>query len=341
MKELGVGVLGLGRLGQVHAHNLARRVKRAQLIAVCDLVENLARDTAGELGCRYYTDLESMLDDKSIDAVVVATPTALHVDPVTKVAEAGKALFCEKPLASTLEDNLHLARVIKDAGITCQIGFNRRFDPDFVQAEQLIREGAIGQPTYFYSVMRDPFPPPPWACNPGEGGGLFIDMLLHDFDIARFLLHDEVSRVSAEETNLVVDGKNIHRFADNVAVNLRFKGGALGNCHASMHAEYGYDVRTEVFGANGSILIGGITKNKVTLCTKAHGVCQPSTFLPEGKIPHAMFRFGEAYFNEMNDFVECVLHGNPVKVNEVDAVEAFKISMACIQSAGDQSPVEV
>ena len=341
MKDVGIGVIGLGRLGYVHAYNAARRTPHARLIAVCDMVEDLARDTAKELGCKYYTDVHKMVDDKEIDAVCVVTPTGFHVEPVTAVAQAKKPLFCEKPLAGTLEDNLHLQKLIKEAGIICQIGFNRRFDPPYEEAEQMVIDGAIGKPVFFNGFSRDPFPPPPWACDPSRGGGLYIDMQLHDFDTARFLMRDEVVRVYADETNMVVDGQGIKRFADNVTVNLRFKDGGLGNTHASMHAEYGYDMRTEVYGSKGNIMIGGLNRAEVTICTLDKGISKPATFQPQGKMPHFMIRFQEAYAREIAAFVECVMDGKQPRVTEDDAVAAFKISLAALRSGGEKMPVEV
>jgi scyllo-inositol 2-dehydrogenase (NAD+) len=341
MNDVGIGVIGLGRLGYVHAYNVARRTPHAKLVAVCDQVEDLARSTAAELGCKYYTNMHQMLEDKDIDAVCVVTPTGFHVEPVTAVCAAKKPMFCEKPLAGTMEDNLSLQKLIKDSGIMCQIGFNRRFDPAYVEAENMIKAGEIGKVVYFNGFSRDPFPPPPWACDPTKGGGLFIDMQLHDFDTARFLMLDEVVRVYADETNLVVDSQGINRFADNVTVNLRFRDGALGNCHASMHAIYGYDMRTEVYGEKGNIMIGPLNRAEVTLCTSPAGICKPATFQPEGKMPHFMIRFQEAYAAEIAAFVQCVLDNKPPKVNEDDAVAAFKISMACIRSAGEKLPIAV
>lgn len=339
MKDIGIGAVGLGRLGYVHAFNLARMVPHAKLIAVCDMQADLAQTTATELGCRYYTDVRKMLENKDIDAVCVTTPTAYHVDPVMAVAEARKPLFCEKPLADNWADTLRLAKVIKDAGILCQMGFQRRFDPPYAEAAQMIRDGAIGKPVYFCSFSRDPFPPPPWACDPNKGGGLFIDMLLHDFDLARFLMQDEVSEVFADETNLVVNSEGIKRFADNVTVNLHFKHGALGAAHASMHAGYGYDVRSEVFGAKGNLMLGGLNRTDLTLCTPEKGISQPQTFLPAGKFPHFMVRFKEAYIAEMNAFVNCVLNNTPPSVNEDDAVKAFQIALAATKAAGEKKVV--
>jgi len=341
MRDVGVAVVGLGRLGSMHAHHLARRTPHAKLVAVCDVAEDLARETARELGCAYYTGIDAMLENRGIDAVCVVTPTSQHVAPVTAVVRAGKALFCEKPLAATLEDNLHLARLIEQAGILCQVGFMRRFDPPYVEAEQMIRGGAIGQPVFYNGFARDPFPPPPWACDPSRGGGLFIDFLLHDFDCARFLLKDEVSRVYADETNLVVDGQGINRFADNVTANLRFEGGALGNCQCSMHAKYGHDIRTEVYGADGAIMIGGLNRLEVTLCTLERGICKPATFSPVGGLAPFAVRFQEAYALEIAAFVECVLDGTPPKVNAGDALKAFRVAMAAVESAGARQPVNL
>ncbi len=340
MKDIGMGAVGLGRLGYVHALNLAR-TPRAQLVAVCDTQEDLAKKVSGELGCKYYTNVRTMLEDKDIDAVCVTTPTAYHVDPVIAVAEAKKPLFCEKPLADNLEDTLHLAQVIKDAGIICQIGFQRRFDPPSAEAAQMIREGVIGKPTYITSVSRDPFPPPPWACDPNKGGGLFIDMLIHDFDLVRFLMQDEVVSIYGEETNLVVDSEGIERFADNVTVSFRFKNGALGTAHASMHAGYGYDVRGEVYGEKGNIMMGGLNRTELTLCSAEKGITRPTTFHPEGKLPHFMIRFKDAYELEMKAFVDCVIDNKAPSVNADDAIQAFKIALAATKSAGLRQPVVV
>jgi predicted dehydrogenase len=341
MEDVRIGVVGLGRLGYVHAHNLARNIKRAKLAAVCDIDAELAKKTAEELGCKSYTNLEKLVEDSDVDAVCVVTPTANHVEPVNAVVQTGKPLFCEKPLASTLEDSEELADLIKNAGIPCQIGFMRRYDPPCAQAKELITAGAIGRPTYFCGFSRDPFPPPPWACNPATGGGLFIDMLIHDFDLARFLMGDDVAEVFADETNIVVDNQGIDRFADNVTVNMHFRNGALGHSHASVHAGYGYDMRTEVFGSEGNLSLGGLNKTELTLSTKERGIAKPFTFQSEGRIPHFMYRFSEAYQKEMEAFVHCLLDGKSPEVNEDDALAAYRISLAATESAGTGLPVQI
>lgn len=166
-------------------------------------------------------------------------------------------------------------------------------------------------------------------------------MLLHDFDLARFLMQDEVAWVFADETNLVVESAGIERFADNVTVSLHFQNGALGTAHASMHAGYGYDVRAEVFGANGNLILGGLNRTDLTLCSAEKGITRPQTFQPEGKLPHFMIRFKEAYEREMKAFVECVIGHNTPSVTEDDAIKAFKIALAATTSAGAKQPVAV
>jgi len=338
MKVLRMAVIGLGRLGYVHAYNIKHSIK-ADLIAVCDIDEKLAIKTSKEFECAAYSDIYQLLKRKDIDAVCLVTPTAYHFEQVTAVVQAKLPLFCEKPLADNIADNIKLAKMIKKSGIKFQIGFNRRFDPDNATAEKMIREGYIGKPVFFNAFSRDPFPPPPWACDPGKGGGLFIDMLLHDFDLARFFMKDEVESVFAIEANLVVNGKSVKRFADNVTVNLKFKNGALANFHASMHAGYGYDVRSEVFGSAGNLIIGGLNRTEITLCSPNKGITRLQTFKPEGKMPHFMIRYKEAYVLEMESFIDSVINGKLITVNEEDASKAFHIAITASESAEKGMPI--
>ena len=339
--SVGIGIIGLGRLGQVRARALANRVGGARLVAVTDIDGGLAEATAARLGCVAVGSAAELVTRDDIDGVVVATPTWIHVEPVELVAAAGKALFCEKPLASTLADHLHLVQVIDQSGVACMLGFNRRCDPDFLDAQRLVTEGAIGTPTYLHGRMRDPFPPPPWARDPAVGGGLFIDMLIHDFDSARMLLGQEVTRVFAQSANLVVDAGDIVGFADNATVALEFESGALGQLHSSMHAAYGYDVRTEVFGERGTIEIGGLRRHNVMLAAEGKGLTYPDTFLPEGEIPHAMFRFGAAYEAEMAVFAAVISGTRSAPANHHDALAAFRIASAAKESQHRRQPVDV
>lgn len=339
--SVGVGVIGLGRLGQVRARALANRVGGARLVAITDIDRGLAEATAARLGCQAVASAAELVAHNDIDGVVVATPTWIHVEPVELVTAARKALFCEKPLASTLADHLHLVRVIDQSGVACMVGFNRRCDREFLDAQRLVADGAIGTPTYLHGRMRDPFPPPLWARDPAVGGGLFIDMLIHDFDSARMLLGQEVTSVFAQSANLVVDAGDIVGFADNATVALEFESGALGQLHSSMHAAYGYDVRTEVFGERGTIEIGGLRRHDVMLAVEGKGLTYPNTYLPEGDIPHAMFRFGAAYEAEMAVFGEVIVGKRRAPANHHDALAAFRIASAAKVSQQRRQPVDV
>jgi predicted dehydrogenase len=337
----GIGVVGLGRLGQVRVRALARRVEHARLVAVTDIDHDLAVATGGRYGCAVAPSVAELVARPDIDGVVVATPTALHVAPVEAVVAAGKALFCEKPLASTLVDHLHLVGLIDASGIACQIGFNRRLDPDFLDARRRIAAGVIGRPTYLRSVMRDPFPPPVWARDPALGGGLFVDMLIHDYDSARMLMGEEITAVYAQAANLVIDAEGIRGFADNATVALEFASGAMGQLHSAMHAVYGYDVRAEVFGEKGSIEIGSRRRHDIVVSLAGVGVTEPDTFLPEGDIPHAMFRFGEAYEAEMVAFADVVNGVRPAPVDHHDALAAFRVADAARRSAAERRRVDL
>ena len=338
MNDLGMGVVGLGRLGRTHAQNILETA-RARLVAVCDTQPDLARSVAADLGCACYSDIRRMLENREIDAVLIVTPTALHGEPVTAAAEAGKPIFCEKPLAGSLDETRQLISVIRGSQIKCQVGFQRRYDPSYVEAEKMIRDQCIGNPVYVSGCSRDPFPAPPWAMDSSKGGGLYIDFLLHDFDMARFLLRDEVETVYADDANLVVDSQGIESFADNAVVMLHFKGGALATFHASMHAEYGYDIRTEVHGSKGSVMIGGLHRAEVTLCTLDRGISRPHTYHQDGDVPHFVVRFKEAYRSELAAFVDCVLDNSAPRVTEDDALQALRIAVAAGDSARQKRPV--
>jgi predicted dehydrogenase len=338
---VGIGIIGLGRIGQVHAQTLARRVNGARLVAVADLDSALAASTAERFGTVAVASMAELVARDDVDGVVVCTPSGAHVAPVELVVASRKALFCEKPLASNLADHAHLAEVIDQAPIACMVGFNRRCDPEFIHAQRLIAEGAIGTPTYLLGRLRDAFPPPMWVRDPAIGGGLFIDMLIHDFDSVRMLLGQEVVKVFAQSANLVVDPGDIEGFADNATVALEFDGGALGQLHSAMHASYGYDARTEVFGARGTIEIGSLRRFNVMVAAEGKGITHPHTFLPDGDISHGMLRWGTSYEAEMAVFADVIRGVKLPPANHHDAVAAFRVAAAAQESQTRGQPVEV
>ncbi len=334
-EKLGIGVVGLGRLGRLHAEHAARGLDNTRLVAVCDALGELAAAAARDLACRAYGSVEALLEDREVEAVVVATPSALHARPVLAIVSARRPLFCEKPLGASLAETLALARAIKESGVPFQVGFNRRYDSAFRRAEAIVRSGDIGRPVYFSGISRDPFPPPVWARDPARGGGLFVDMLLHDFDMARLLMDVEVEQVVADESP-APDG-----FALDAVAQLRFQGGALGQCHASVHAGYGYDIRTEVFGESGTILIGGLNRDELAVGAQGKGVSHPSTYLPEGGLPHFFVRFGDSYRSELRAFASSVLEGRPPEPGLDDAVAAFRVADGALRSAASGEAVRL
>src|ERR1700757_2494188 len=259
MRKLGGAVLGVGEMGRRHAENLRRWVPQAQLVAVADVDAGRARRTAQELEIENsYGSLDAMLDCKGLDAVVISTPDKFHATAVKTVAEAGKDMLCEKPLALTLPDATELLDAVAKAGVRLQVGFMRRYDPAYSAAKRRIEVGEIGIPLIFKSIGRDKVGPPLTAYTPNLSGMLFYTNTIHDFDLARWLMQDEVSEVHAYTT--VATRPELAQFGDVVAgvVNLKFDRGAIGNIESNSQAVYGYDVRTEIVGSKGSILIGNL-----------------------------------------------------------------------------------
>ncbi|NIV28468.1 MAG: Gfo/Idh/MocA family oxidoreductase, partial [Anaerolineae bacterium] len=254
--KVSVGVIGLGRMGQIYAEHLAG-LQQVRIASVSDLVEERAVQLAGEFGAGSWTaDYRDILQNKSVDAVFVTSSTSTHREVVIAAAEAGKAIFCEKPIALTLEDTDDMIAALDRTGVMFQAGFMRRFDRGYAAAKHKIEEGAIGEPVTFKSIGRDPFCPDLEYAKPSVSGGLILDMAIHDFDLARWLMADEVRRVHTEGGTLAFPQLNTVGDIDNAVVNMRFQGGALGNVEVSRNALYGYDIRTEILGTEGGLNIG-------------------------------------------------------------------------------------
>ena len=334
MRKLGVGVLGVGEMGLRHAENLRRLVPGAQLVAVADASAERARRTAAELEIdKSYISLEAMLECKGIDAVVIATPDKFHASAVAVAAAAGKDILCEKPLALTLKDAQELLEVVAKAGVRLQVGFMRRYDPAYEAAMKRIEAGEIGVPVVFKSIGRDKDGPPLSAYQSNVNGMLFYGNTIHDFDLARWLTQDEVAEVHAYTTTAI--RPEVAQFGDVVAsvVNLKFRQGAIGNIESHAQVVYGYDVRTEIVGSKGSILIGSLAGTPATLLT-AHGSAQPTA-------DHFLTRFTDAYLAEMRDFVDCILQEREPRISGEDGLKALAIAVAAERSHLSGKPINV
>ncbi|SFJ88247.1 inositol 2-dehydrogenase [Thermoflavimicrobium dichotomicum] len=317
-EQIRCAVFGLGRLGYWHAENLAGKVKGAKLSVVVDPQEKIAEKVAHELGVQWSTSSQSILEDSEIDAVIIAVPTAFHADMIKLAAQHGKHIFVEKPLTQTLEEADEVIDVIRENGIFCQVGFMRRFDPAYAEAKRRIDAGDIGKPIYFKSISRDPGSPPAEFIQ--KSGGIFLDLSIHDYDLARFLMGAEVESVHAHGTVLLHPFMKECGDADQALAYLTFDSGAAGDVEGSRNAMYGYDIFTEVVGTEGSIRIGSLRHHDVQLLTDKGSV--------HDIVPHFPVRFKESYLLEMNHFIDCLRKEEKPSVTEIDGKKALEISMA-------------
>ena len=317
------GVIGLGRLGYRHAANLAHHVSGAKVTAVCDTVPGRAEQTARELGVPAFTEAPvALLDRDDVDAVVVVTPTSTHGWFVDAVAQRKKALFLEKPLSLNLDEALRAVGAVRESGILCQLGFMRRFSPDYAHMEHHIKKGTIGKPLYFKGISRDPLAPP--LDYVATSGGIFADQSIHDYDIARFLMGDEVVDVTAVGSILYSAEVANYGDVDQAITYLRFASGSAGDVEACRNAFYGYDIRAEVIGTEGTLSLASTHSNQVALLRPGRESYET--------IPGFLERFSEAYVIELQHFIECVKTGTNPSVGVVDGYHALAVAQAAQMS---------
>jgi inositol 2-dehydrogenase len=334
MRKLGVAVLGVGEMGKRHAENLKRLVPEARLIAIADVSPQRAKQVAGELEIDHAdSSLEEMVQRKEIDAVLIATPDKFHASSIRTAAAAGKNILCEKPLATNLEDAHAALREVSRAGVRLQIGFMRRYDPGYLAAKKRVESGEIGTPVIFKSVGRDKDEPPMAAYQTNVNGMLFYNNSIHDFDLARWLMQDEVSEVHAYTTTAI--RPEVAKYGDVVAsvVNLKYEHGAIGNVESYVQAVYGYDVRTEIIGSKGSIFVGTLQKTAVTFLT--------SQGRSRNIADHFLSQFADAYLAEVQDFVHAMLTDHPPRVTGADGLRALEIAVAAEHSHLQSRPCRI
>jgi len=325
MRKLGMGVVGVGEMGKRHAENLKRQVPGARLIAVADAVAPRAKQVAEELEIEHsFGSLEEMLERKDIDAVLIATPDKFHAQGIRTAAAAGKDVLCEKPLATDLADAHAALQEVGRKGVRLQIGFMRRYDPAYAAAMRRVEAGEIGTPVLFKSIGRDKDEPPLAAYQSQINGMLFYNNTIHDFDLARWLMRDEVVEVQSYTTTAI--RPEVAKYGDVVAavVNLKYARGAIGNIESYVQAVYAYDVRTEIVGSKGSIFVGSLQKTAATFLS-THGSNQ---ILAD----HFLSRFADAYLAEVTDFVHTMLTGGVPRVTGEDGLRALEIAVAAEKS---------
>jgi len=331
--KIRVGIIGAGRIGRIHAANLASRIPGAEAAAISDVRLESAQGAAKESGIpRAFAGHREILEDKSIAAVAICSPTGTHAALIEEAAAAGKHIFCEKPVDLDLGVVRRAIAAADSAEVKLQIGFNRRYDPDFRRVRELVAAGKVGKPHIVRITSRDPEPPP--ASYSEVSGGIFLDMTIHDFDMARFLTGEEIVSVFAEGAALIDPEIAALGDVDTAALTLRYASGALCVIDNSRRAVYGYDQRVEVFGDKGRAAAGNKAPTDAELWD-AEG-------RERGKIHHFFLeRYKEAYVAEMEDFIAAVREDRAPRVTGDDGLRALLLGLAAKRSLQEARPVRV
>jgi len=332
-KKINFGVIGAGRIGKVHTATLVQNVAPAEVIAIADVNLESARQLAQQYEIEMAVDnYREIIEHPDIDAVIICSPTETHVQYIIEAAQAGKHIFCEKPLDMELKKIKQALDEVEKAGVKLMVGFNRRFDPNFHRIHEMVIAGKIGEPHILKITSRDPAPPP--AQYVAGSGGMFLDMTMHDFDMARYIVGSEVSEVYARTAVLVDPEISKAGDIDTAIINLSFENGALGVIDNSRKAVYGYDQRLEIFGSAGMVNVDNNYPDNHRYYN-AEGVHKnlPLNFF--------MDRYLEAYANEMNEFCSCIIHDLEPSVNGKDGYMAVAIALAANKSRLENRPVKM
>jgi myo-inositol 2-dehydrogenase / D-chiro-inositol 1-dehydrogenase len=325
---MNVALFGAGRIGKIHAGNVARQ-PGVTLKYVVDISPEAAAALAQQHGAQ-ATVSETVFSDASVEAVVIASSTDTHAQLIMRSAEAGKAIFCEKPVDLSLERSRLCADAVSKAGVTCMIGFNRRFDPTFSALKARLDAGEIGEPEMFIITSRDPGAPPVSYIK--VSGGIFKDMLIHDFDMFRWVLGDDAEMLHATGSCLTDAAISDAGDIDSTAVTIRTRRGRLCQINTSRRAVYGYDQRLEVLGSAGMLQAGNIRPTEVvSYTTKAVSTDVPEEFFLE--------RYRAAYAIEMGRFFEALSKNSPVPTTIEDGVKALELADAAARSWAEQKIV--
>ena len=332
-KTLGAGIIGAGRIGRVHAETLAFRLPEVTPLAIADVNRAAAEEVAARCGIpTVASSAEEILARPDIEAVLICSSTDTHADLVVKAAEAGKHIFCEKPIDHSLEKIDRALAAVKKAGVKLQIGFNRRFDANFARVKAAVASGEIGVPHLMHIISRDPAPPP--ISYVKVSGGMFLDMTIHDFDMARFLMGCEVEEVYTAAAVMVDPAIGEAGDVDTAVVTLRFANGAIGTIDNSRKAVYGYDQRVEVLGSKGSIATANCYPNQAVVSTAT----EVRRDLP---LNFFMDRYTESFANELRAFVEAVVKDTATLVTGMDGRIPVVMGMAARRSHDEKRAVKL
>ncbi len=324
VQEINLGVIGLGRIGKLHVYNIVSQIPDVKLFGISDVIEEVLRETANKFSVPIVEkDYRYLLDNEQIDAVVICSSTDTHAQIIREAAQAGKHIFCEKPIALDLTDIDRALNEVQKAGVKLQIGFNRRFDPSFKKAKEMVQEGKIGKPHIVRITSRDPAPPPLSYIK--VSGGIFLDMMIHDFDMIRYLLDDEIKELIAVGSTLVNPEIGKYDDVDTAIVTFQYRNGAWGTIDNSRRAVYGYDQRIEIFGSEGCIQVG----NKKPTEVYWYGAEDIRSDKP---LYFFLERYNESYIEEIKHFIKCIREDKEPMVNGFDGKMAVRLGYAARES---------
>ncbi len=325
-----VALIGCGRIGQLHARNLAALRDMCRFVAITDWNLEAAETAARLLAVPLATaDSEEVLSSPDVDAVVIASSTSTHAAYIELAARHGKDIFTEKPIALDLETTQRALDAVEAAGVRLQVGFQRRFDSGYLAAREAIRNGEIGRVEMIRDAMRDPSPPPVDYVR--QSGGLYRDMTIHNFDAVRWLMDEEPVELYAAASALVSDDIRDAGDVDTSIVTLRFPSGAIASIENSRRSGFGYDVRTEIFGSDGALMVGDHRQTPIRRFT-ASGVIEDHQYF-------FLERFREAYRTEMVAFLTALATGDAMPVTGQDGLAALRLAYAAEESRREGRPV--
>lgn len=333
-RKLKIGIIGAGRIGKLHAENIIANIREVELKSVADIyMDSNIEKWAHNLGIKnIYKDHRRIIEDEEIDAVLICSSTDTHSQFIIEAAGVGKHIFCEKPIDFDVEKIKNALNAVEKAKVKLQIGFNRRFDHNFKRVRELVMSGKIGDVHLVRITSRDPLPPPLEYVK--VSGGIFLDMTIHDFDMARYLTGSDVVEVYATGDALIDPSIKLYNDVDTAIVTLKFKNGAIGSIDNSRKAVYGYDQRVEVFGSKGCITAGNEKPSTIEISNEDWVISEkPKYFFIE--------RYRESYIEEIRSFIKAILEDREPEVTGVDGLKPVLIGLAAKKSLETGRPVRV
>ena len=331
--KLKIGIIGAGRIGKLHAENIVNNFRDIEIKAIADIYTDKIEDWAKSIGIKnIYKDYHEIINDEEIDAILICSSTNTHSMIIIEAANAGKNIFCEKPIDFHINKIKEVLKAVEEAGVKFQIGFNRRFDHNFKKVRQLVKSGKIGDCHIIKVTSRDPEAPPIEYVK--VSGGIFVDMTIHDFDMVRYLTGSDVEEVYTNATVLVDPLIGETGDVDTAIISLKFKNGAIGVIDNSRRAAYGYDQRVEVFGSLGAVTVNNDTDTTAILHTKEGIVSEkPKYFFLE--------RYKDSFISELREFFDAIINDTDTPVTGMDGLKPVLIGMAAKKSYEENRPVRI